>query len=121
IAADGNLMKSGWAKLLLARPERRTGAPMRLTKLVLGDGLQLLGLSAEVTSPYANSVTGAFGERTLTLGYSNGMLCYVASAMQQEGGEGEGEDARYWFGLPGRFTSDLEPFLTAALLSLGRN
>ncbi len=120
IAADDNLMKSGWAKLLLARPERRTGAPMRLTKLVLGDGLQLLGLSAEVTSPYANSVTAACGERTLTLGYCNGMLCYVASAMQQEDGGYEVEDAPYWFGLPGRFTSDLEPILTNALLDLGR-
>lgn len=120
IAAEESLMRSSWAQLLLDRPERRTGAPMRLSKLVLGEGVQLLGLSAEVTSPYANSVTEALGERTLTLGYSNGMLCYVASAMQQEDGGYEVEDAPYWFGLPGRFTSDLEPILTNALIELGR-
>ncbi|HIT75033.1 MAG TPA: hypothetical protein IAA98_05560 [Candidatus Avipropionibacterium avicola] len=119
IAAGDSLMTSSWAQLLLERPERRHGAPMVLTRVWFGDGLQLLGLSAEVTSPYANSVTAELGERALTLGYCNGMLCYVVSAMQQVDGGYEANDAPYWFGLPGPFTADLEPQLTGALLELG--
>ena len=120
---DINGIATGWSALgrraltpnIFYEPEYAVPAA-----IPFGDGVQLLGLSAEVTSPYANSVTAALGERTLTLGYCNGMLCYVASAMQQEDGGYEVDDAPYWFGLPGRFTSDLEPILTTALLDLGR-
>lgn len=119
LAGLGRLMESGWAELMLARPDRREARPLTLTKIGLGDDLQLIGLGAEVTSPYANHVTEAFGPRALTLGYCNGMLTYIVTAEQLADGGYEAEHAMYWFGMPGKFTPAVEPELYAALDAIG--
>lgn len=119
LAGLGLLKESGWADLLLARPERRTAPPLRLSRIGLGEDLQLIGLGAEVTSPYANHVTEVFGPRALTLGYCNGMLTYLVTAEQLADGGYEPDDAPYWFGMPGRFTPDVETTVYAGLDAIG--
>lgn len=119
IARDRDLMTRGWAQLLLDHPERRTGAPVTVSLLRLGEDWQLLGVSGEATSPYANQVTEALGDRAITLGYCNGMLGYLVSATQLADGGYEAYDAPYWFGMPGPLTADAEGVLVEALVSLG--
>lgn len=119
IAENGDLMTSGWAQILLERPERRSGAPVTVSQLRLGEDVQLLGVSGEATSPYAIHVTEALGERAITLGYCNGMLGYLVSASQLADGGYESVEAPYWFAMPGPLTADAEGVLAEALVSLG--
>jgi len=119
LAGLGLLKESGWARLLLERPERRAASPLRLSRIGLGEDLQLIGLGAEVTSPYANHVTEVFGPRALTLGYCNGMLTYLVTAEQLADGGYEPDDAPFWFGMPGRFTPEVEATVYEGLDAVG--
>ncbi|MFW6599136.1 hypothetical protein ACQBAU_01510 [Propionibacteriaceae bacterium Y2011] len=106
---------SQWSRLLLAHPERRTGAPLTISSLRFGAGLGLVGMSAEVTSPYADHVTAVSEGTVISLGYCNGMLGYVVTAKQLAEGGYEATDAPLWFGMPGRLTPAAEDVLQEAL------
>ncbi|MFX4273506.1 hypothetical protein ACQBAR_01780 [Propionibacteriaceae bacterium Y1685] len=114
MAAEDDTMRADWAQLMLRQPDRRRGAGVTLTRLELAEDLILLGLSAEVTSPYATALREETGGRVLVLGYCHGMTGYVVTAGQLAEGGYECDEAPYWFGMPGRWAPEVEPTLLSA-------
>ena len=112
----GEPKTAGWAHRLLASPERRTGpTTVLVSRLRLGAELTLVGVSAEVTSPYADKVRAHFDNRVLPLGYTNGMTGYLVTARQLAEGGYESVDAPYWFGMRGPLLPEAESVITDAL------
>lgn len=96
-----------WSRRLLEEPGRllRGTITLELTRLRLGDGMELLGMNGEIVSAYGMFVKKLTNGCMLPLGYTNGMIGYVPTAAQLEKGGYEPDGSRTYFLLPAR----LEP------------
>jgi len=81
-----------------------------------GDSLTLIGLAGELTVDYALKFKQQYGaDTTWIAGYSNDVFGYIPSLRVWKEGGYEGGDAFLFSAFPGRFTSDVEDRITAAV------
>jgi neutral ceramidase len=72
-------------------------------------GLTLIALGGEVVVDYALRLKREFpGEPLVVAGYSNVVMSYIPSLRVLNEGGYEAEDAMIYYGLPGRYTDDVE-------------
>jgi len=108
-----------WARALIAHPELvRPSVECRLQLWSLGEDLQLLGMSGEVTSDYGLRIRERSGGTTLPIAYSNGMVGYLPTARQIAAGGYEVDVSARCYLLPGTFDPVIERRLNDAVDSL---
>lgn len=108
--------KGQWAAKLRSHPEKlRPDIPFDLTYLVLADGLSFLAMDGEVVLEYGDYIKRATGDRTLAMGYSNGMIGYVPTAAQITEGGYEGRESGIYFALPAAFSPAIEKVIKKAI------
>jgi hypothetical protein len=99
------------ARLMLADYDR--GAPIQSisypAQAVGLKGLTMVALGGEVVVDYALRLKREFpGEPLVVAGYSNVVMSYIPSRRVLDEGGYEAEDAMIYYGLPGRYTEDVE-------------
>ncbi len=105
-----------WSALMMQRP--RTVATLRLHRIDLTTGLQLLGLSGEPVSEYGRFVSDITSGRALALGYTGGMTTYLTTAEQIGQGGYEPCQAPWYFGMPAALATDAEATIKDAITAL---
>lgn len=119
IARGGPLAE--WGEKLLRHPEkRRSHIPFELTRVTVADGLSFLAMDGEVVLEYGDYAKRLSGDRTLAMGYSNGMVGYVPTAAQIAEGGYEGKDSGIYFALPAPFAPETEAIIRTAIEQLIR-
>lgn len=107
------------SRLLLKDPARnREPAGLELCWIELAAGLSLLAANGEIVVEYGLFLKQQVDEGILPLGYCNGMVGYVPTAAQSLEGGYEGGGSAVYFGLPGPFSSSLEPQIKSAMEQL---
>lgn len=121
IRLTGSGPEAAWAtKLLQETKNLAPSVDLRMNRIRLTRELVLLGMNAEMTSPYGFYVKDHYPRHVLTVPYSNGMIGYVASAAQLgEGGYEAGESIIY-FHLPAPFQTVIEERIQRAVRELMR-
>ncbi|TMV52996.1 hypothetical protein FE783_02080 [Paenibacillus mesophilus] len=119
IAKGGALAE--WGMKLRSNPEKlRSHIPFELTRIKLADGLSFLAMDGEVVLEYGDYAKELSGDRTLAMGYSNGMIGYVPTASQIAEGGYEGKDSSVYFALPAPFAPETETIIRKAIEQLIR-
>ena len=100
-----------------------SGAPIRSVtypvQAVRLRGLTLVALGGEVVVDYALRLKRELPKEPLVVaGYSNVVMSYIPSLRVWKEGGYEAEDAMIYYGLPGRYTSDVEERVIAAAHSV---
>lgn len=84
-----------------------------------GDGMMLIAIGCETTVDYALKFKARYGpDTTWIAGYSNDTFGYLPSLRVWKEGGYEGGEAFRFSNFPGRFTSDIEDRVTAAVESV---
>jgi hypothetical protein len=119
VLSRGFGLDADWANGLLAHPElRHPSRVCRLQLWSLGAGLQLLGMSGEVTSPYGLGIRERSRGTTLPVAYANGMVGYIPTAAQIAAGGYEVHESARCYLLPGSFDPVIEQRMNAAIDNL---
>ncbi len=110
-AESKDVFRQRRARLMLADYDR--GAPITSVaypaQAIRLNGLTIVALGGEVVVDYALRLKREFpGERLVVAGYSNVVMSYIPSRRVLEEGGYEAEDAMIYYGLPGRYTEDVE-------------
>ena len=94
------------------RPIRSVTYPVQAVRL---RGLTIIALGGEVVVDYALRLKRELPKEPLIVaGYSNVVMSYIPSLRIWNEGGYEAEDAMIYYGLPGRFSSDVEERVIAA-------
>ena len=89
------------------RPLRSTPYPVQAIRF--GNKLTILALGGEVVVDYALRAKKEYPkERLVVAGYSNDVMCYIPSRRVLKEGGYEAETSMIYYGMPGRFTEDVE-------------
>ena len=81
-----------------------------LQTLRLGDTLELIALSGEVTVGYALELKKRLGpETTWVIGYANDVMSYIPTAKILSEGGYEAERSQMYYGMPGKWDPSIEP------------
>jgi neutral ceramidase len=100
------------------KPIRSVQYPVQAVRL---KGLTVVALGGEVVVDYALRLKREFPDTPLVVaGYSNVVMSYIPSFRVLNEGGYEGGDAMIYYGLPGKFTSDVEERIIAAVHHLLR-
>lgn len=111
--------KKRWAKFLNDHPDRfKAGEVLDIVYVKLSEDLSLIAANGELSVEYGLWVKQETGNRTLPLGYSNGMIGYVPTANQVHEGGYEGIDAIYLLGTPAPYEDNLEQKIKDRMASL---
>lgn len=110
-----------WAKEMLDGMARNEvfprGYPYPVTYWNIG-GNHLFALGGETTVSYAINLKAAYGPDTIVMGYSNDVMSYIPSALVQEEGGYEADDAHKVYNLPAGWTHDVENRILNAINEL---
>ena len=80
-----------------------------LQTLQLGDAIELIALSGEVTVGYALELKKRLGrERTWVIGYANDVMAYIPTAKILSEGGYEAERSQMYYGMPGKWDASIE-------------
>lgn len=108
IAEDDEIVQV-WRAMMDSDPQlRRESVALHAQLLKLADGFALMGLSGEVVIDYGLWVKSKSNGQILPLGYSNGMVGYVPTAVQIGEGGYESVTSGYYFGYPAPFADEVE-------------
>lgn len=91
---------------------------VRLGWLNINDVIKLVTINAEVVNEYQRYITEHIDPEVLAVGYSNGMIGYIATAEQIHQGGYESDLSSYYFYLPSTFDQTVEANLKLALTNL---
>jgi hypothetical protein len=110
-AGNKDVFRQRRAKLMLKMYDR--GKPITSVaypaQAVRFKGLTIVALGGEVVVDYALRLKREFpGEPLVVGGYSNVVMSYIPSRRVLDEGGYEAEDAMIYYGLPGRYTEDVE-------------
>ncbi|MEI3605281.1 hypothetical protein SPD48_06210 [Pseudogracilibacillus sp. SE30717A] len=98
-------LKEEWPKII--KQNRQKKHVLHFQYIKLGENLSFIGCNAELSQAY-----GVFLKKLentiLPLGYTNGMVGYVATKKQTEAGGYEPVDSIFYFGLPAMLALDTE-------------
>ena len=110
---DKNSARVRLAKAMLkdydeGHPVRSTPYPVQALRF--DRGLTLLALGGEVVIDYDLRVKKEYGPASdiVVAGYSNDVMCYIASARVLKEGGYEAVDSMWYYGQPGEFADDVE-------------
>ncbi|EGU35348.1 hypothetical protein ACRZ5S_15135 [Vibrio scophthalmi] len=91
---------------------------VKLGWLNICDVIKLVTINAEVVNEYQRYITESIDSEALAVGYSNGMIGYIATAEQINQGGYEADLSSYYFYLPSTFDQTVETSLKLALANL---
>ena len=84
----------------------------------LGDTLELIALSGEVTVGYALELKKRLGAKTTwVIGYANDVMAYIPTAKILSEGGYEAERSQMYYGMPGKWSPSLEETITERAVS----
>jgi hypothetical protein len=78
----------------------------------------LFAMGGEVLVDYAHGLKRIFGQDAFVMGYTNDVMSYIPPAYVLEEGGYEGAIAHRVYGLPGKWTPDIEPKIYSGFLQL---
>jgi hypothetical protein len=116
---DSNPFKARHARLMLRtyderRPIRKYAYPVQA--VAFGSDLTLLAMGGEVVIDYVLRVKKEFGQRGIIVaGYSNDVMSYIPSRRILNEGGYEADDSMIYYGMPGRYSDDVEEIIFAAV------
>lgn len=117
---DPNPHRRRHAKLMLEayderRPIRSTPYPVQAIRF--DNDLTLLALAGEVVIDYQLRIKSEYGQREplIVAGYSNDVPCYIPSLRVLKEGGYEAEDSMIYYGMPTRFSDEVEETVMAAV------
>lgn len=123
LAQESSGYQKRWARRLHQKMERGEPLPgtypypLQLWKV--GDQI-ILGLGGELVVEYAIALKRIFGPETFVLGYSNDVMAYIPSARILGEGGYEGHSSQMVYGLPSKWTSDVEAVILHGMVKLAR-
>jgi hypothetical protein len=122
LLADKNPIKVRWAKAMLRQFDERQPMP-RIpypTQAVRFDkDLTLVALGGEVVVDYDLRIKREFkGEPIIVAGYSNDVMCYIASLRVLKEGGYEAVDSMVYYGQPGPFNEEVEETIMSGVHSV---
>lgn len=98
-----------------------TTYPYPVQVWLLGDQVQFIILGGEVVVDYALTLKSALRERaTWVAGYANDVMAYIPSRRVLNEGGYEGGGAMVYYGLPGRWSADVEHLIIDTAIDLVR-
>ncbi|HET7725281.1 MAG TPA: alkaline ceramidase [Propionibacteriaceae bacterium] len=109
-----------WADDWLARGAEPAGWLARVSLVSLGD-VQVAALPGEPFLAVADQVRARLGERTLVLGYCDGVSGYLPTSEEYAYGGYEVCDAHRYYGMPGPYGQGSAERLVDAVVSLGES
>lgn len=119
--ADSTGREGDWCRALLKYPERvRSSVPLHLGYVRLGRRLGLLTMDGEMVQEYGRFIKDTSQGNIVPLGYSNGMIGYIPTAVQVDEGGYEGKDSAPLFSLPSPFKRTLEERIKRGILEIMR-
>jgi hypothetical protein len=96
------------------RPIRKYAYPVQA--VAFGSDLTLLAMGGEVVIDYVLRVKKEFGQRGIIVaGYSNDVMSYIPSRRILNEGGYEADDSMIYYGMPGRYSDDVEEIIFAAV------
>lgn len=105
----GEALDQELSRALRRFPDRcNADQPLHITRLNIGESLELVALSAEVTTAYGLAILQIGGSNVLPLGYTNGMTGYIVTDEQLRNGGYEPDLSTKYFALPSAFAPGLE-------------
>jgi hypothetical protein len=105
-----------WSRTLLANPQLLVGdTVLQMTGLKLAEELILVACNAEVVVAYGLYLKERSDNRALLIGYANGMIGYLPTAVQLAEGGYEAHDSIYYFLLPAPYSPEVEPIMKAEM------
>lgn len=124
LAADGkSVFAASAARRLLALI--RDGAaieqvPVHIAVWQLDEDTRLIAIEGEVVSDYGKRIKALYPHgRTIVLGYSNAVFCYIPTA-QMVGEGGYEAECNFFFGIAGPFLPEIEQTLLDGVAGAGR-
>ncbi|WP_409342625.1 neutral/alkaline non-lysosomal ceramidase N-terminal domain-containing protein [Paenibacillus sp. MBLB4367] len=115
-SAQGKEIVQVWKNMMDTEPSgKKDAVTLDVQLLKLAEGFALMGLSGEMVVDYGLWIKNRSAGHILPLGYSNGMVGYVPTAIQIEEGGYEGVSSGYVFGYPAPFASDVEARVKGAV------
>ncbi|GAA3408515.1 neutral/alkaline non-lysosomal ceramidase N-terminal domain-containing protein [Paenibacillus hodogayensis] len=118
--AQGGVRAEWGEKLRSPSGKLGTHIPFELTFIRLAEQLSFLAMDGEVVLEYGDYIKRLAGNRTLPMGYSNGMVGYVPTAAQIAEGGYEGKESAVYFALPAAFAPETEIIIRQAIEELIR-
>lgn len=89
--------------------EEATHNDLLVQGIKLADNLIIITLNGEIVTEYSLHLREKYPELDfIIMGYSNGMIGYIATKDQLIEGGYEAEDFIYYFGLPGKYSVEIE-------------
>ncbi len=104
---NGSELQKQWSTVILNK-NNRDYEMLEITKLDLGENLQILFYNAEVSQEYANFASKQSDKTVLSVGYSNGMIAYIPTKVQLAEGGYESDNSTYYFALSGKLKPETE-------------
>ncbi|MBP1991837.1 neutral/alkaline non-lysosomal ceramidase N-terminal domain-containing protein [Paenibacillus eucommiae] len=93
--------------------------PLYILGWKLDEATRIIAIEGEVSTQYALMIKKLYGnDRTLVLGYSNGVFCYIPTRQMIREGGYEAE-CNYFFGLSGPFVPEIEDVIMAEVVKAG--
>lgn len=116
--AENNDFFLRWLKFIKEYPEKELdGIYLYIQGIKLSKDLMVITLNGEVVTEYAIYIKERYKNiNFLTLGCSNGMIGYLATKEQLLEGGYESEDFIYYFGLPGKYSIEIDNIIKGAMI-----
>lgn len=106
-------------QLVLLPLQNQEYKTMRVKKIVISQGVVLLGVNAEIVQFYRLQLANQFPDKKIALvGYSNGMIGYLATREQIIAGGYEGEGFAQYFNLSSPFVPEIEDKILLELTNM---
>jgi hypothetical protein len=107
-----------WSKLLIKKIMIPVEANLEINFFSLSEKLAFLTANAEMVVEYGFYVRNLIGKQVLPIGYTNGIIGYVPTAVQLDEGGYEPIDSTKYFGMPSHFTKEIELLIKSAFQDL---
>ncbi|GMQ59344.1 neutral/alkaline non-lysosomal ceramidase N-terminal domain-containing protein [Vallitalea sediminicola] len=100
-------LKSQWSKVI-TKKKNRDYETLIITEIRLGKELTILGYNGEMSDEYSRYAGKITNKDVLSIGYTNGMIGYIPTAIQLNEGGYEPEGSTWYFALSGQLKSKNE-------------
>ncbi len=93
---------------------------LSIRKILFGEALCFVGLSAEPAAEYAKLIKKLIGKNVVTVGYLDQVFGYLPTDEMVQNGGYEVDGFAPWFGLSGKFIPELEGHVLNAVRNVGQ-